>query len=113
VGHNKNLSFDFSLYFEGSPPKRRRRSLGSYAVVEILLYFYVPMERLFDGTDQENSKNMKGKNEGTKKKRFFFFCFFCYGWEVPILVCSPLVGNTLRLPPSGEPTRTGTSLTTK
>ncbi len=36
--------------------------------------------------------------------------------EVPILVCSPSVGNALRLPPlcdspSGEPTHMGTSPT--
>jgi len=40
---NKNLSFYFSLYFEGSLPAEGR-SLGSYTVGEILLYFfYVPM----------------------------------------------------------------------
>jgi hypothetical protein len=37
----KTSLFYFSLYFEGSPPSRR--SLGSYVVGEIMLYFYVPM----------------------------------------------------------------------
>jgi hypothetical protein len=42
-------------------------------VGEILLYFYVPIERFFDVTDQENSKTQgKGKNGGKKKKRFFY-----------------------------------------
>jgi hypothetical protein len=55
------------------------------------------MERFLDGTDQENSKKQERKNA--------------------ILVCSPSVGNALGLlrscdPSSGEPTRTGTSLTT-
>jgi hypothetical protein len=58
-----------------------RRSLESYAVREILLYMgtreillhsRVPMERVFDGMDQENSKTQEGKkNGGNKKKRFF------------------------------------------
>jgi hypothetical protein len=30
-------------------------SVGSYAIGEILLYFFVVMERYFDGTDQDNS----------------------------------------------------------
>jgi len=37
---------------------------------EIPLYFlcsHVPMERFFDGTDQENSKKQEGKNGGKKK----------------------------------------------
>jgi hypothetical protein len=57
-------------------------------VGEILLYFYVPMERFFDGTDQENSKTQGGKGQirkfflkkqegknGGKKKRDFYFLF--------------------------------------
>jgi hypothetical protein len=69
------------------------------------------MERFFDGMNQENSKTQEGKNAGKKKKRFFTHM------EVPILMCSPLVGNTLGLPPScnppsGEPTQIGTSPTT-
>jgi hypothetical protein len=51
-----------------------RRSLGSYAVGgEIPLCFFlrshVPMERFFDGMDQENSKDQERKNGGKKKKR--------------------------------------------
>jgi hypothetical protein len=46
------LSF-FSLFvFGGISPSRR--SLGSYAVGEIPLYFSIPIERFFDETDQEN-----------------------------------------------------------
>ncbi len=60
-------------------------------VGEILLYFYVPhvpMERFFDGTDQENSKK-QGKNGGKKKERFLHSWRFPYssvllreGWAV-------------------------------
>jgi hypothetical protein len=48
----------------------------------------------FDGMDQENSKTQGGK----KKKRFFFKYM-----EVPILMCSPSVGNTLVLVPLCDP----------
>ncbi len=57
---------------------------------EILLYFYVPhvpMERFFDGMDQENSKKQEGKNGGKKKKRFSI------GGVFPILKCSPEEGS--------------------
>jgi len=40
---------------------------------EILLYFYVPIERFFDGTDQGKFKKHERKNGGTKKKRFLFY----------------------------------------
>jgi len=47
-------------------------------VGETPLYFYgsyVPIERIFDGTDQENSKTQgKRKNGGKKKKRCFYIC---------------------------------------
>jgi len=43
----------------------------------------------FDGMNQENSKTQGGK----KKKRFFKYM------EVPILMCSSSVGNTLGLVP--------------
>ncbi len=83
----------------------------------IFLHSHVPMERFFDGTDQENSKNKEGKIGGKKKKSsfFLFFQFFLMNMEVPILVCS--LRNTLGLlplcnPPSGEPTHMGTSPTT-
>jgi hypothetical protein len=85
-----------------------------------------PMERFFDGMDQENSKTQGGKggikriqknkkerkNGGKKTKRFFTYV------EVPILMCFPSVGNALGLPascdpPLGEPTHMGTSPTTK
>ncbi len=51
------------------------------------------------------SKTIKGRMEERKRRDFVY-----HGWEVPILVCSPLVGNALGLPPSGEPTRMVTSL---
>jgi hypothetical protein len=52
---------------------------------------HVPMERFFDGTNQENSKNQERKNGG-KKKGFFLFLTYMEG---PILMCSPSVGNAL------------------
>jgi hypothetical protein len=60
-------------------------TIGSYAVGEIPLCFYIPMERFFDGMDQENSKNKEGKNGGKKKKSyfFFFFQFFLRMWRFP------------------------------
>jgi len=71
---------------------------------------HVPMERFFDGTNQENSKNQERKNGGKKKGFFFVFNIhggshthvFSIGWECPQLlpVCNP---------PLGEPTWTGTS----
>jgi hypothetical protein len=95
-------------------------------VGEIPLYFYVPAfpwKDFFDRMDQENSKTQGGKGQIRKiqknkkermeerKRRDF------YNLEVPILVCSPSIGNTLWLPPScdppsGEPTHMGTSPTT-
>jgi hypothetical protein len=70
-----------------------------------------PWKDFFDGTDKGNSKNMKGRMEERKRRDFLLLLFFLkYGREVPILMCSPLVGNTLGLPASGEPTRMVTSL---
>ncbi len=78
---------------------------------EIVLYFYVPMERFFDETDQENSKKHERKNGGTKKKRFFLYYFFKNtDGRFPYSCVLHTVGNTLGLPPSGEPTRLVTSL---
>jgi len=61
------------------------------------------VERFFDGTNQEISeiqggkvqirkiqKKQEGKNGGKKKMRLFCLRYV----EVPILVCSPSVGNT-------------------
>jgi hypothetical protein len=68
--------------------------IGSYAMSEILLCSHVPMERFFDGTDQENSKNTRrkganqentkkqeGKNGGKQKKRFFCMRRFLYSYS--------------------------------
>ncbi len=87
----KNLSFYFSLYLEGSLPQQKiPRELCSEGGREptIFLCSHVPMERFFDGTDQENSKTkggkgqirkiqkkQEGKNGGKKKKRFYFILF--------------------------------------
>ncbi len=93
----KNSLFIFLFILWGISPSRR--SLGTYAVggnPAIFLCSHVPMERFFDGTDQENSKTQGGKGQISKnfktrrkewrkeKKRF---------WRryVPILVCSPSV----------------------
>ncbi len=88
----------FSLFvFGGFSPSRR--SMGSYAVGEIPLYFSVPMERFFDETDQENWKTQGGKGQIRKiqkskmermeerKRRDFDIRgvsrthVFCIGWE--------------------------------
>ncbi len=58
----KNLSFYFSLYFEGSPPAEDPRELCGGGDPPISLDFYVPMERFFDGMDQETSK-AQGKGQ--------------------------------------------------
>jgi len=67
-------------------------------VGEIPLYFYVPMERFFDGTHQENSKTQGGKGqirkikekkERKRKEKGEIFPFV----EVPILKCSPEGGS--------------------
>jgi hypothetical protein len=107
------------LYFEGSPPAEDPQGVMRWG--EIPLYFYVPVfpwKSFFDGMDQENLKTQGGKGQIRKiqnnkkermeegKRRDF------YNLEDPILVCSPLIGNTLWLPPSGEPTHMGTSPTT-
>jgi hypothetical protein len=123
AGH-KNLSFYFSFYFEGSP--LGRRSLGSYAVREILLYFYVPMfpwkdflmGRIRKNKKHKEERHRSGKFKKTRRKewrkeRKDIFRYM----KVPILVCSRSVGNTLGLLPSynlpsGESTCMGTSPTT-
>ncbi len=76
--------------------------------MEIWLYFlcsHVPMERFFDGTDQENSKTQGGKDrlgkfKKTRRKEWRKEKEEIVKYvEIPILVCSPLVRNALRLPP--------------
>ncbi len=83
------------------------------------------MERFFDGMDQENSKTQGGKGQIRKfqknkkermeqrKRRDFYI----HGGS-HTRVCSPSIENTLRQPPScdppsREPSRIGTSPTTK
>ncbi len=101
----KNLSFYFSLYFEASPQQKIPRELYSGEDPVIFLHSHVPMERFFDGMDQENSKKQETKNGVKKKKKF------CTYLEVLILVCSQS-GKPLCDPPSAEPTCMGTSPTT-
>jgi hypothetical protein len=52
-----------------------RRSLGSYVVREILLYFYIPVfpwKEFLMGRIRKIQKTQEGKkNGGNKKKRFF------------------------------------------
>jgi hypothetical protein len=86
------------------------------------LYFYFPMERFFDGTDQENSKpqgrkaqirkmkkNKMERMEERKRRDFYIHGgshthLFCIGWQHQRL--PPLCNR-----PSGEPTHMGTSPT--
>ncbi len=72
----KNLSFYFSLYFDGSPPTGY-----PYGVMwwggdpPVFVRSHVPMKRFFDEMDQENSKKQEGKNGRNEKKRFLKFFF--------------------------------------
>jgi hypothetical protein len=107
------------------PKEKIPREICGGGEPAIFLHSHVPMERCFDGTDQENSKtrgergqimkvqkNKKERMEERKRRDFFLWYV-----EVPILImCSSLFGNALRLPPlcnppSGEPTCMGTSPT--
>lgn len=58
----------------------------------VFLRSHVPKKRFFDEMDQENSEKQEGKN----------------AWMFPVLVCSPLVGNALMIPPSCDPHSYGT-----
>jgi hypothetical protein len=82
-------------------------------VGEIPLYFYVPVFPWKDFSMGWIRKIKKNKNERMEERKGRDF----YNLEVPILVCSPSIGNALWLPPScdppsGEPTHMGTSPTT-
>jgi hypothetical protein len=57
------------------PQQKIPRELSSGGDPAIFLCSHVPMERFFEGTDQENSK--QGKNGGKKKRRFF------HSWRFP------------------------------
>jgi hypothetical protein len=76
------------------PELKSQVMIGSYAMSEILLCSHVPMERFFDGTDQENSKNTRRKEWRKAKEENFLYA------EVPILilVCFPSVGTALMQP---------------
>jgi hypothetical protein len=78
----------------------------------IFLHSHVLMKRFFDGQIRKIKKNKKETMEERKRRDFVM------DLEVPTLVCSPSVGNGLRLlpsydPPSGQPTHMGTSPTSK
>jgi hypothetical protein len=67
--------------------------------------------------DRSGTFQKKRRKEWKKEKEEIYSYLFFTFVEVPILVCSPSVGNGLGLlplcnPPSGEPTPTGTSPTT-
>jgi hypothetical protein len=78
------------------PQQKIPRELHGGGDPVIFLHSHVPMERFFDGTDQENSKKQETKNGGKKKKKFFTYV------EVLILMCSPSVTNTLVRPSLGR-----------
>jgi hypothetical protein len=59
----KNLSFYFSLYFEGSPQQKIHRELCGGRDPTIFLCSHVLMERFFDGMDDENSKTQGAKGQ--------------------------------------------------
>jgi len=117
------LLYIFLCILRDLPQQKIPRELCGGGDHTIFLHSFVPMERFFNGMDQENSKTQGGKGQIRKiqknkkermeerKRRDF------YNLEVPILVCSPLMRNALWLPPScdppsGEPTHMGNSLTT-
>jgi len=56
----KNVSFYFSSYFEGSPPAEDPYGVMWWRRSCLFLRSYVPMNRFFDGMDQENSKPQGG-----------------------------------------------------
>ncbi len=120
---SKPLSLFLFVFWAISPI---RRSLWSYAVGEIPLYFYLPMFPWKDFLTGWIKKIQKHKEERDRSRKFKktrrkewrkereeIFAYL----EVPILMCSPLVGDAMGLPlwwdnPSGEPTHMGTSSTT-
>jgi len=83
------------------------RELCSARDLAIFICSHVPLWKDFlMGQIRKIQKNRKERMEERKSTYV----------EVPILVCSPSVGNALRLPPlcdspSGEPTHMGTSPT--
>jgi len=111
----KNPSFYFSLYFEGSPPTGypygvmwwggRSPCICTFPCSHGKIFLMRWIRKI--------QKNKKERMEEMKIRGFFKF----FLERFPVLVCSPLVGNALMLPPScdppsGEPTRMGTPPTT-
>jgi hypothetical protein len=65
----ENLSFISLCILRDLPQQKIPRELSGGGDPPIFLCSHVPMERFFEGTDQENSKQQR-KNGGKKKKRF-------------------------------------------
>jgi hypothetical protein len=100
------------------PQQKIPRELCGGEDSTIFLCSHAPMERFFDEMDQTNSKtqvgkgqirriqkNQEGKNGGKKKKRFL------HRWRCPYSSVLHRLGTPSCDPPSGEPTRMGTSPT--
>jgi len=68
----KTSLFYFSLYFEGSP---QQKNLGSYAVGEIPLHFYIPMKDFLMGRIGKIQKVKKERMEERKRRLLSFFLF--------------------------------------
>jgi hypothetical protein len=58
---------------EGDPQQKIPRELCGEGDPAIFLHSSAPMERVFDGMDQENSKNTRRKKEWRKQKEEIFF----------------------------------------
>ncbi len=84
---------NLSLYFEGSPQQKIPRELHGGGDPVIFLHSHVPMERCFDGTNQENSRKTRNKEWRKEKEEIFDILI-----EVLILMCSPSVRNALVQP---------------
>jgi hypothetical protein len=115
------------LYFEGSPPAEDPQGVKWWGRSRYILCSHVPMfpwkdflmGRIKKMQKHKEERDRSGKFKKTRKKEWMKekeeISMYV---EVPILVCSPSVGNTLGLlpssnPPSGEPTCIGTFPTTK
>ncbi len=119
--HN-NLSFYFSLYFEGSPPAEDPEGVMWWGRSPYISTFpcshgkkiWRDGSRKFKntrkkGTNQENSKKQDGKNGGKKKNRFLCTWRFPY---LRVLHLWEMHSGPSCNPPSEEPTHMGTSPTT-
>ncbi len=60
---HKNLFFNFSLYFEGSPPAEDHQGVMQWGRSCYISMFPCSHGTIFDGTDQENSKTQGGRRQ--------------------------------------------------